>query len=385
MRSVVLLGAGAVGRELLTQICQTRQVGGPLKVCAIIDRSGVAFSPKGFSRRTLINLAAEKANGVGVGLSAIGRLASPEESIALVTSADLEAPIIVDVTAADTATLLRTAIARGFDTVLANKLPIGSSQRAFDGLQSLARKHGRRIRCEATVGAGLPVIDTLHKLVDAGDRIDSIEGCPSGTLGYLFGEMERGSPFSDALRRAVDAGYTEPDPRVDLSGLDVARKALILARLIGFRGDLDRVSVESLVPVQLRDLSVAEFLARSREADDALRARVNGAADRGAVLRYRARVTTTTISVGVCEVPRGEPLASLSGTDNQFAFETARYRERKLVIGGPGAGVSVTAAGVYGDILALAADRSTPAHRPRSNRPSRRREPPAQPASMSVF
>src|SRR5262249_4043003 len=123
------------------------------------------------------------------------------------------------------------ALMRGLDVVLANKLPIGSSQRAYDGLHALARKHGRRIRCEATVGAGLPVIDTLHKLRDAGDTILSIEGCPSGTLGYLFGEMERGSAFSEALRCAVGAGYTEPDPRIDLSGLDVARKALILGRL----------------------------------------------------------------------------------------------------------------------------------------------------------
>lgn len=369
MTSLVLLGAGAIGRELVAQIGRTRHARSPLRVCAVIDRTGLAFSPNGLSRRTLAELCAEKASGVGIGVSSIGRRASPAEAIALVASAALEAPILVDVTAADTTALLRTAMARGFDVVLANKLPIGSSQRAFDGLRSLARKHGRRIRCEATVGAGLPVIDTLHKLLDAGDTIDSIEGCPSGTLGYLFAEMERGSAFSEALRRAIDAGYTEPDPRVDLSGLDVGRKALILGRLIGFRGDLDRISVESLVPPALAALAVPEFLDRSGEIDEALRARVEAASKRGAVLRYRARVTATAISVGVCEVPRGEPLASLTGTDNQFSFETARYRERKLVIGGPGAGVGVTAAGVFGDILSLAADRTTPLRSRRMTRP----------------
>jgi aspartokinase/homoserine dehydrogenase 1 len=357
MTNVVVLGAGAIGRELLAQIVQARPGRAPLTVCAVVDRSGFAFSPIGLSRRALTHLCAAKASGVGVGLSAIGRRASPEEALDVVTSAGLDAPLLVDVTASDTMPLLRSVIPAGFDVVLANKLPLASSQRAYDGLQALARKHGRRLRCEATVGAGLPVIDTLHKLIDAGDTIDSIEGCPSGTLGYLFGEMERGSAFSEALMRAVVAGYTEPDPRVDLSGLDVARKALILGRLIGFRGDLDRIAVESLVSSEHRALTAAEFVERAREVDEVLRARVRRARERGAVLRYRARVTKAAITVGVCEVPRGDPLASLSGTDNQFAFATARYRERKLVIGGPGAGASVTAAGVYNDIVSLSRGR----------------------------
>jgi homoserine dehydrogenase len=210
------------------------------------------------------------------------------------------------------------------------------------------------VRHEATVGAGLPVIDTLHKLQDSGDRVLRIEGCPSGTLGFLFGELGRGAAFSGALRAAMARGYTEPDPRDDLSGTDVARKALILARLVGFRGDLGSIAVESLVPPALRGVPRDEFLARAGELDAPWAARVRAAAAKGRVLRYRARVTPRTITVGIVSVAATDPLGALSGTDNQFAFTTARYRPQPLVITGPGAGAAVTAAGVYGDLLALA-------------------------------
>ena len=210
---------------------------------------------------------------------------------------------------------------------------------------------------EATVGAGLPVIDTLRKLIEAGDRVTAIEGCPSGTLGFLFGQLGRGQTFSSALHQAIAAGYTEPDPRVDLSGLDVARKALILARIIGVRGDLASVRVESLVPDPLAHVSRDEFLSRASELDETWRQRVESARARGSVLRYRARVTRRTVRVGLAEVPVTNPLSLLHGTDNQFSFKTARYHAQPLVITGPGAGPAVTAAGVYNDLLRLVAER----------------------------
>jgi aspartokinase/homoserine dehydrogenase 1 len=152
-------------------------------------------------------------------------------------------------------------------------------------------------------------------------------------------------------------GYTEPDPREDLSGQDVARKAVILARLLGWSGTLDDVAVESLVPAALADASVEGFLAALDTLDAEWAGRVAAAHARGAVLRYRADVTPRSVRVGIVEVDLASPFASLSGTDNQFVITTRRYRERPLVITGPGAGPAVTAAGVLNDVLALAGTR----------------------------
>ncbi len=351
---IVLLGAGAIGRELMSQIAGSRRASARLSICGVIDRSGFVFEPRGLSRREVLDLCARKAKGSAVATAKGGRAATPAESIDAVSRAALEVPIVVDATAADTRELLQIALSRGFDAVLANKLPLSGAQADVDELNAVAKANRRTILYEATVGAGLPVIDTLHKLIDAGDTVLSIEGCPSGTLGFLFGELQQGRAFSAALRDAMNAGYTEPDPRTDLSGLDVARKALILGRRIGFRGDLGAVKVESLVPRHLRDVSLAEFLDRATELDALVAARIEKAASTGKLLRYRAHVTRRAISVGVAEVSAKDPLASLSGTDNQFTFTTSRYRERQLVITGPGAGATVTASGIHNDLLRLA-------------------------------
>ena len=210
---------------------------------------------------------------------------------------------------------------------------------------------------EATVGAGLPIIDTIAKLQESGDEVLGIEGCPSGTLGYLFGELGVGTPFSAALRNAMALGYTEPDPREDLSGMDVARKALILGRLLGFEGDLDAVEVESLVPESMRALGAQEFLGRLDALDADWRGRVEDAARDGRVLRYRAMVSASSVRVGLTAVDSSSPLATLTGTDNQFSITTRRYRDHPIVITGPGAGVGVTAAGVLNDVLKLARSR----------------------------
>jgi homoserine dehydrogenase len=220
-------------------------------------------------------------------------------------------------------------------------------------LRALARQHGARILHETTVGAGLPVMDSYAKLVETGDKVLRIEGCTSGTLGFLLTEIGKGRPFSEALRDAMSLGYTEPDPRDDLSGMDVARKALILARLIGFTGDLTDVTVESLVPEAFRSMPVAKFKSTLADQDAAWAARQATATRQGRVLRYVLRATTTRVTVGLQAVPPSHPLAGLRGTDNQIVFTTMRYREHPLVITGPGAGPAVTAAGVLNDILQL--------------------------------
>jgi aspartokinase/homoserine dehydrogenase 1 len=298
-----------------------------------------------------------KARGGRLADTETGTSATAAEAFAEITDAALWRPILVDATAADTASVLDGVLARGWDVVLANKVPLAADRDSAERLQRTARLYGRRILHEATVGAGLPVIDTLRKLQEAGDTISSIEGCPSGTLGFIFGELSRGRSFSDALRAAVTAGYTEPDPRTDLSGIDVARKALILARLIGFTGNLRNIAVESLVPLALSGVTAEEFLHRLGEGDAIWAQRAKAAREKGAVLRYRARATPGSVTVGLVEVPALDPLGSLQGTDNQFAFTTRRYHEQPLVIRGPGAGPEVTAAGVFNDLLRLAAER----------------------------
>lgn len=348
---VILLGAGAIGRELAAQVSQHGRAG--LRICGVIDRSGYVFDRNGFDDDRLAALCARKAGGQAIGATPDGIAACAREALDEILRDAPPRPILVDATPADTTDILLSALTRGADVVLANKVPLAAPQTVVDGLHATARRSGRRILSEATVGAGLPVLDTLNKLLEAGDEVLAIEGCPSGTLGYLFGELARGERFSDALTQAMEHRYTESDPRVDLSGVDVARKALILARAIGFRGELEDVAVESLVPAPLAELSLGAFLGRVHELDREWATRANEARRKGRVLRYRAHATPTSIAVGLVPVRLTEPLGTLNGTDNQFTFITNRYRQQPLVITGPGAGPAVTAAGVLNDLLRL--------------------------------
>jgi aspartokinase/homoserine dehydrogenase 1 len=355
---VVILGFGRIGRELAAQLATTKEAQGPhgARVVAVIDSSGYVFDPRGIAPRRLGSLASGKESGSSLADLRGGIRASGQEALADVAQHALSRPILVDVTAGDTGDILETALHAGMDIVLANKRPLASSD-AKRGLARSAAKRGRRLLHEATVGAGLPIIDTIKKLQESGDEILRIEGCPSGTLGYLFGELGRGTSFSSALRSAMKVGYTEPDPREDLSGMDVARKALILGRLLGFEGDLDAVEVESLVPPGFRDVSVDDFVARLEEMDASWSERVEKARAAESVLRYRATVSAASVHVGLVGVTLGSSFATLTGTDNQFAITTARYRTNPIVITGPGAGVAVTAAGVLNDVLKLAGSR----------------------------
>ncbi len=359
---VIVLGFGLIGRELAVQLAQRRAPGGarltaPVRVVAVIDRSGYVFDPRGLAPKTLTALAAAKAAGTPLALQPDGIRSTDAAAVRAIATHALERPILVDVTASETSATLETAITAGMDLVLANKRPLVTSGRNGKGLARLAASRGRRMLHEATVGAGLPVIDTISKLAASGDSIVQIEGCPSGTLGFLFSEMSRGTRFSVALQSAMAKGYTEPDPRDDLSGMDVARKALILGRLLGYRGELKSIKVESLVPVPMRRLPLPEFLARASELDAGWAQRVSAAQARGEVLRYRIIVTAKLVRVGVVAVDASSPLGALGGTDNLFSFTTTRYRTNPLVITGPGAGAGVTAAGVFTDVLTLAEQR----------------------------
>jgi aspartokinase/homoserine dehydrogenase 1 len=264
--------------------------------------------------------------------------------------------VIVDATASDALAATHADwLTRGYHVVTANKAAAGGSQAAWRNLHQARVDGGSRYGDAATVGAGLPVISTLRRLRACGDALLKLEGVFSGSLSWLFSRYDGRAPFSELLRKARELGYSEPDPRADLSGQDVARKLLILARSAGFELEPGDVEVENLVPPVLRELSPEAFLERADELDADLAARHAAAVADGRVLRYLARLDRDgTARVGLHAVDGDHPACGLRGTDNLFALTTTRYHARPLVIQGPGAGADVTAQALLGDILALA-------------------------------
>jgi aspartokinase/homoserine dehydrogenase 1 len=345
---VVLLGFGRVGRALADHIAASSDVG--VRVVGLMDRSGYLFEPRGFSRRRLLALTRGKHEGARI-VSLGGHRATSADALTTIASHAVSRPVIVDVTSEDTANLLGTALRHGFDVVLANKKPLTQSWTRYEHLLSACTPGGPRLKYEATVGAGLPIIDTYQKLVETGDRVLKIEGCVSGTLMYIASAVSAGRPFSEAVREAVERGFAERDPRDDLSGLDAARKALILARLLGYRGPSPKP--DDLVPRALKRLPLAQFMKKLPHLDAEWAARARREAGRGRVMRYVVTATARSVSARLISVDATSPIGALSGTRNLVAFTTRRYRTEPLVISGPGAGAEVTAAGILNDIYSL--------------------------------
>jgi len=341
---LVQLGLGGVGSAFLQQylgLPPASRAG--LDLVAVADVSGAIRSDAGLAYRAL-----------AAALSAATSrqlLSTLPGSVPLSQLDDLPAgvTIVADITASDaTLPLLRRAVASGGGVVLANKRPVAATQAIW---HELAR--GGHLRYEATVGAGLPVIYTLRYLTATGDRVLRVEGALSGTLGYLFSRIEAGDSFSTALRSAYQQRYTEPDPRDDLGGMDVARKALVLARTIGLELEPADISVQALYPDEMSALSVPDFLAQAERLDDSFRRQREQAESEGKVLRYLAQVARDNVSIGLSSVPADSPFAALRGADNLIVIHTERYTS-PMRIAGPGAGTQVTAAAVLADVLDLA-------------------------------
>ena len=251
------------------------------------------------------------------------------------------------------------AFARAINVVSANKQPLALPRAQRDALHAAARQHYRVYLYETTVGAALPVIETLKNLVRTGDRVIRIEGAFSGTLGYLCEQLTNGMPLSAAVRRAKELGFTEPHPRDDLSGLDVARKALILARELGLALDLTDVALEPFAPAAyLAEDDPGKFLTALAGADAAVAAQVARLKSEGRLLRYLARIEPEAAGAKITVAPVGveaaHPAATLRGAEAFVAFHTDRYSQFPLVVRGAGAGGDVTASGVLADILRLA-------------------------------
>jgi aspartokinase/homoserine dehydrogenase 1 len=349
--NVLLLGKGIVGGSLLKQLAAH---GADLRGNHDVNVRlvGLAASRGGvFDERGLAPSAA-----IAQLEAAAQRRELPELLGAL---ARLPNPVLVDCTAsAGMDAVYRHAFAHGINVVSANKQPLALPRGERDALHAAARRNYRAYHYETTVGAALPVIETLKNLVRTGDVVLRIEGAFSGTLGYLCEQLTNGVPLSQAVRRARELGYTEPHPRDDLSGLDVARKALILARELGLPVDLADVRLEPFVPAaHLREDDPEQFLSRLVEADAPFAQLVQRLQAEGKLLRYLARIEPGAQGPQVTVAPVGvdalHPAAGLRGAEAFVAFHTERYREYPLVVRGAGAGGEVTAAGVLADILRL--------------------------------
>jgi len=235
-----------------------------------------------------------------------------------------------------------------------NKIATSSAYADYLELKGLARKRGVRFMYETNVGAGLPVIKTLSDLINSGDEILKIEGVLSGSLSYIFNNFVADKPFSDVVKSAQTLGYTEPDPREDLSGSDVRRKILILARETGLAMESQDIKVENILPKDCIDAkTVPQFFKTLEKADPHFNKLLDKAAEKNGVLRFIAKLEKGKASVSLQVVDEKHPFYSLSGSDNMIVFTTARYRERPLVVRGPGAGAEVTAAGVFAEIISL--------------------------------
>lgn len=349
--SVGIIGPGNVGRAFLQQL-QTQQA--ELRERASLD----------LRVRAIANSRVQRLAEGGIALADwSAQLATSDEPCDLdaladhVQAAHLPHALIVDLSASDTiAAHYASWLARGIHVVTPNKHAGAGDWNRYQAIRVAQAEGGSLFRYEATVGAGLPVISTLRDLLDTGDRILAIEGILSGTLAWLFNRYDGSVPFSTLVREARELGYTEPDPRDDLSGMDVARKLTILAREAGWPLRLDQVEVESLVPASLRDIDRDAFLDRLPELDAAMAERFQQARARGGILRHVAHLDAEGHArVGVAELPGEHAFAHLALTDNIIQFQTRRYCDNPLIVRGPGAGPDVTAAGVFADVLRVAA------------------------------
>ncbi len=350
--SIGLIGPGVVGGELLDQLAS--QVGRlerdfklELRVRGIMTSSRMHLADREVSLarwRDALAASREPAD--------LARFAEH------VRADHLPHTIIIDCTAsADVAERYPAWLGAGIHVVTPNK-KASSGDLAFNAkLHEARRSGGAHYLYEATVGAGLPVIHTLRDLRETGDEIRRIEGILSGTLAYLFNIWDGSQSFSSVVRDAKLRGYTEPDPRDDLSGLDFARKLIILGREMGLALDLADVDLEGLVPPALSGCGPEEFLERLPEFDAPMLERLRAAQSRGNVLRYVGSLDAGTrhAKVGLVELARSHTFANINLTDNVVRFETARYRDNPLVVQGPGAGPAVTAGGVFADLLRVCA------------------------------
>jgi aspartokinase/homoserine dehydrogenase 1 len=343
---VILLGCGNVGAELLNQI--QRQARSLDEHHVDLRVRAIANSEKLLVADDIIDLTSWRDD-----LLADGQPWTLDDLIAIRTNLGLLSPTIVDCTTDDDlAGQYVTFLNNGFNIVAASKKANTRDLEYYRAMREAANRNFRKFLYETNVAAGLPFIDTLQGLIRSGDELKTFEGILSGSLSMICGLLEDGQPLSQAVARAMELGYTEPDPRDDLSGMDVARKLLIVAREVGLELELGDIRVEPMVPMDaVADVDRSDLIGALAALDADFAQRVAEAARRDEVLRYVARVEGSDCRVTIEAVPRSKPLGAIRDGENALVIHTHYYQPIPMVLRGYGAGAAVTAAGVFGDLL----------------------------------
>ena len=343
---IALLGSGTVGLAVLNRLArwQGTAIGNRLRLVYAANTRLSLHDPDGLSPLHCVErLPGAPRNG-----------ARHDHRDALAALGHDGIRILIDATAdAGTASRHAACLAAGVHVATACKLAAGTSLAQWRSILDACEQSQTGFGDRATVGAGLPLLRSIRELQAGGDRIHAIAGVMSGSLAWLFDRFDGSAPFSKLVRAAASAGFTEPDPREDLSGEDVRRKILILARAAGFAIESDQVEVASLVPPSLAAFPASEVDAQLHLLDEPLAARLAAARRQGCDLRFVARLEDGRARVGLEALCPGDPLAGGGGTDNRVAIWSDRYRAQPLVIQGPGAGAEVTAAALLDDVLHL--------------------------------
>ena len=345
---VILIGPGNIGGTFLKQIHQQHSYlnkeGFDVRVCGIVDIDRFVLSSKGIDLKRWKEIFENSPHRT-----------ERKELLRQLGGLQLTNAVVVDCTASsDIVDLYEDFVKLNMHIITPNKRANVLPWARYKRLTELMKERQKYFLYETNVGAGLPIISTLQDLIASGDQIVKIEGMFSGTLSHLFNYYDGSRPFSTMVEEALGLGYTEPDPREDLSGGDVARKLLILARQIGLKMDMKDIGIENLVPKPLQTVKFSKsFFKQYAKFDDDMKQRLEKALAKGAVLRYVGVLKDGKASAGIQEVPKNHMLASTKGSDNIIAFTTQRYSKTPLVVQGPGAGADVTAMGVFSDLLKL--------------------------------
>jgi len=347
--NLFLVGTGLIGATLLEQIKNQKDyLENKLKLRVKV--AGVANSRNSVLQRNGISLNSWKKTvdkpGPGTDLGAF---------VSEMLSLNMANSVFVDCTSSEKViSYYENILDNAVSIVTPNKLANSTSYETYLKLKHKAFSKGVNFKYETNVGAGLPVINTLQDLLNSGDEVKAIEGVLSGTLSYIFNTFDGSIPFSEVVKQAKEKGFTEPDPRDDLSGEDVSRKILILAREAGFKMEPMQVTVEPFLSKEAFEAnSVEDFFKILETEDEKMTSLLDSAKKKKSVLRYIAKFDGVKATVSLQVVGSDHPFFSLSGSDNIIAFKTARYSERPLVVKGPGAGAEVTAAGVFAEILSI--------------------------------